>query len=404
MADVTDNSQPLNRRAWMRSGCAQCVALAAWVVAPVSAQTPAAAPSTDREVLPPRFSKPAIDSDEGGIWALMDREEARLRRSPFVVRDKALSSFLSDMICRLGGEHCADVRVHVVRTPLFNATMAPNGMMQIWTGLLLRVENEAQLAAVVGHELAHYLERHALEQLHDAKNRSVFAQFVGMLGAPGALAQWGVLAGAFAFSREHETRADRLGVRLMRRAGYDGMEAAKVWDNLLGELKVTGGEDARKKSPMFATHPPVAERRDTLMALAGGASGERGVRPLQVALASHRLNWLQDEIKRGQYEESLVLFDRLLAQNSSDPSLLLSRGEVFRLRARLDDLPRALQDLSAASVMPGVPPEVHRSLALLHRQRGDKPAAIDSLERYLQLLPQAADAPLMERYLSELKT
>jgi predicted Zn-dependent protease len=334
----------------------------------------------------------------------MDREEARLRRSPFAVRDKALNTFLSDMVCRLGGEHCADVRVHVVRTPLFNATMSPNGMMQIWTGLLLRVENEAQLAAVVGHELAHYLERHALEQLRDAKSRSAFAQFIGMFGAVGALAQLGLLAGAFAFSREHETRADRLGMRLMKRASYDGLEAAKVWDNLLGELKITGGEDAGKKSPMFATHPPVAERRDTLMALAGGASGERGVDSLRAALAPHRIHWLQDEIKRGQYEERLVLVDRLLVQNSNDPSLLLSRGEVFRLRARTDDLPRALQDLSAAAALPNVPPEVHRSLAFVHRQREDKTAAIASFERYLQLSPQAADAPLIQRYLSELKT
>jgi tetratricopeptide (TPR) repeat protein len=399
-----DDSQPLNRRAWLRTGCAQCVALAAWLATPAAAQSPAPTPTGEPDAFPIRLARPSLDSDEGGIWDLMDREEARLRRSPFVVRDTALNTFLSEMVCRLGGEHCADVRVHVVRTPLFNATMSPNGMMQIWTGLLLRVENEAQLAAVLGHELAHYLERHALEQLQDAKSRSAFAQFIGLFGAVGALAQLGLLAGAFAFSREHETRADRLGMRLMKRASYDGQEAAKVWDNLLGELKVTGGEDAGKKSPMFATHPPVAERRDTLLALAGGASGDRGVQGLRAVLAPHRLHWLQDEIKRGQFEESLVLFDRLLAQHSTDAPLLLSRGEVFRQRARPDDLPRALQDLSAAAALPDVPPEVHRSLAFVHRQREDKSAAIASFERYLQLSPQAADAPLIQRYLSELKT
>ncbi len=400
---MQDDSQPLNRRAWLRAGCAQCVALAAWVGTPAAAQT-ATPVASDPAALPPRLARPAPNTDEGGIWAMMDREEARLRRSPFAVRDKALNTFLSDMVCRLGGEHCADVRVHVVRTPLFNATMSPNGMMQIWTGLLLRVENEAQLAAVVGHELAHYLERHALEQLQDAKSRSAFAQFIGMFGAVGALAQLGLLAGAFAFSREHETRADRLGMQLMKRASYDGQEAAKVWDNLLGELKVTGGEEVGSRSPMFATHPAVAERRNTLMAMAGGASGERGVATLRSVLAPHRQNWLQDEIKRGQYEESLVLFDRLLGQHHTDAALLLSRGEVFRLRAGTDDLPRALQDLSAAAAMPDVPPEVHRSLAFVHRQREDKAAAIASFERYLQLLPQAVDAPLIERYLSELKT
>jgi predicted Zn-dependent protease len=391
---------PLNRRAWLRSSCAQCVALAAWVAQPAGAQTaePSEAP------LPGRFAKPAIDSDEGGIWALMDREEARLRRSPFTVRDEKLRNYLSDMVCRLGGEHCADVRVHVVRTPLFNATMAPNGMMQVWSGLLLRVENEAQLAAVLGHELAHYLERHALEQLQDAKSRSAFAQFMGIFGAVGALAQLGLLAGAFAFSREHETRADRLGVRLMKRASYDPTEAALVWGNLLNELKVTGGEDAGKSSPMFATHPAVANRRDTLMELAGAGGGDRGADGLRAVLAPHRSNWLQDEIKRGQYEESLVLFDRLLQGQQNDAGLLFSRGEVYRVRGKSEDSLRALQDFSQAAVLPDAPQEVHRSLAFVYRQREDKAAAIQSFERYLQLAPGATDAPLIERYLSELKS
>lgn len=391
---------PLNRRAWLRSSCAQCVALAAWVAQPAVAQTaePSEAP------LPGRFAKPAIDSDEGGIWALMDREEARLRRSPFTVRDEKLRNYLSDMVCRLGGEHCADVRVHVVRTPLFNATMAPNGMMQVWSGLLLRVENEAQLAAVLGHELAHYLERHALEQLQDAKSRSAFAQFMGIFGAVGALAQLGLLAGAFAFSREHETRADRLGVRLMKRASYDPTEAALVWGNLLNELKVTGGEDAGKSSPMFATHPAVANRRDTLMELAGAGGGDRGTDGLRAVLAPHRSNWLQDEIKRGQYEESLVLFDRLLQSQQNDAGLLFSRGEVYRVRGKSEDSQRALQDFSQAAALPEAPHEVHRSLAFVYRQREDKAAAIQSFERYLQLAPGATDAPLIERYLSELKS
>ena len=59
--------------------------------------------------------------------------------------------------------------------PQFNAMMAPNGMMLVWSGLLLRVENEAQLAAILGHELGHYLERHSVEQLRAAKDRAVLA-------------------------------------------------------------------------------------------------------------------------------------------------------------------------------------------------------------------------------------
>jgi predicted Zn-dependent protease len=203
----------------------------------------------------------------------MDREEQRLRRSPFALRDPALTGYLQDLVCRLGGEHCADVRVHVVSNPLFNATMAPNGMMQVWSGLLLRMDNEAQLAAVLGHELGHYLERHSLERLRDTRSRAAAAQFIGLFGVAGMVANLGITASMFAFTRDQESRADRLGMALMQRAGYDGAQAALVWDNLLGEMRVTGGDDAGSRNPLLATHPAPANRRDELLRLAGGRGG-----------------------------------------------------------------------------------------------------------------------------------
>ena len=138
------------RRAFLSSACKHCVGIGALLPGlPALAQDNAAVSPVPAE----RFARPALETDEGGLWGMMDREETRLRRSPFVVRDAELNKYLQDLVCRLGGDHCPDIRVHVVRTPLFNATMAPNGMMQVWTGLLLRAENEAQLAAILGHEI-----------------------------------------------------------------------------------------------------------------------------------------------------------------------------------------------------------------------------------------------------------
>src|SRR5262245_24840551 len=117
----------MKRRLLLHAGCAHCLALAdgAW------GQTDWTPPA--------RFARPDLASDEGGLWALMDREETRLRRSPFRLRDDALNRYLQDIVCRLAGEHCPDIRVYAVRTPYFNASMAPNGMMQVWSGLLLRM-------------------------------------------------------------------------------------------------------------------------------------------------------------------------------------------------------------------------------------------------------------------------
>ena len=104
-------------------------------------------------------------TDERGLWMEMEEAERTLKTSDFVIRDSALNAYVaSGVLCRtVGAERCKAARVYIVRTPYFNANMAPNGMMQVWSGLLLRTRNEAQLAAVLGHEFAHFEQRHSLQ-------------------------------------------------------------------------------------------------------------------------------------------------------------------------------------------------------------------------------------------------
>jgi predicted Zn-dependent protease len=385
------------RRGFLQSACRWCAGLGGLGFTRLAASQDLATAD-----LPPRFTRPPVDSDEGGLWAMMDREEQRLRRSPFVVRDDRLTRYLEGVVCRLGADHCIDVRVHVVRNPLFNASMAPNGMMQVWSGLLLRMENEAQLAAVLGHELGHYLERHSVERLRDSKSRAAFAQLMGVFGIAGTVAQWGIMAGMFSFTRDQEARADRLGLALMQRAGYDPAQAARVWDNLLGELKVTGGEEAGTRSPLFATHPPAANRRDELLRQAGSRGGEAAEPGLRQVLAPHRLAWLEAEVRRGQWEESLVLLDRMIARDPLDAQACFARGEVYRQRYGEGDLARALDDLVAATALPGPPVQAFRSLGLLRQRLGDKPGAVAAFQRYLARAPEAMDAGLIRSYLAEM--
>jgi tetratricopeptide (TPR) repeat protein len=194
-----------------------------------------------------------------------------------------------------------------------------------------------------------------------------------------------------------------MGMRLMRHAGYDGREAAAVWDNLLTELQVTGGKNAGKRGDMFETHPTTAGRRDELLQLAGNAGGMTGAESYRKAIAPLRFGWLQDEVKRGQYEESLLLFERMLRKDDKDADVLYARGEVFRLRDDGGDAEKALADLDRASRLPKPPAETFRALGLLHKQRGDRASAAQAFETYLARAPQAADAELVRSYLTELK-
>ena len=85
---------------------------------------------------------PSTTGAEGGIWMVMDNVEDKLKSSSLRILEGPLEAYLQQIVCRLATDYCEDIRVYVIRAPYFNATMAPNGMMQVWTGLLLRTQNE----------------------------------------------------------------------------------------------------------------------------------------------------------------------------------------------------------------------------------------------------------------------
>ena len=357
---------------------------------------------------PARLQHPELGTDEGGLWALLDRQEERLRHSSFLIRDKDLNDYVHGIACRLAQAHCPDIRSYLVRSPYFNANMAANGMMQVWSGLLLRTQNEAQLAAVIGHEIGHYLARHSLQGLRDAKSRSAAANFLLLIPVAGPLAAIGTMAGAFAYSREHERAADQIGLELMAAAGYPPMEASKVWTHLLEELAAEKdwSGDPGKRSFLFATHPTEKERQSTLEARAralGKADLDPGVQPLRKAIAPHRFAWLEDELKRRRYGESLALLDRLCTDDALDGEAAYFRGELFRMRNETGDADRALESCEKAAELPGAPAEVHRSMGMLHQKAGRLPEMRAAYSRYLQAKPMAEDAAMIKSYLEERK-
>ena len=95
--------------------------------------------------------RPPAGSDEDELWYAMERAETELRRSPLLVRDPALNAYVRDVACKVAGDHCGDLRVYVMDVPQFNASMAPNGMMLVWTGALLRIHEATVIDADFGY-------------------------------------------------------------------------------------------------------------------------------------------------------------------------------------------------------------------------------------------------------------
>jgi predicted Zn-dependent protease len=354
--------------------------------------------------LPTRLSRPELATDEGGLWAMTDREETRLRRNSFHLRDPGLHDYLLGVACKLGSTHCPDLRIYPMRTPWFNASMAPNGMMQVWTGLLLRVDNEAQLAAVLGHEMGHYLQRHSLARLRDARSKSAAASMMAFLGPVGLIGQLAMIGGMYAYSRDHEREADRIGLFLLDRAGYDAREAARVWENLRAELTAGVGGDPAKRSVMFATHPPSDERQQTLARLAGDRGGALGADEFHSRVDPLLPDLIDDELRRAQYDETVVLATRLMAARPQRADLVCLRAEACRLRGKDGDADAALADFDAALTLTEPPLSVHRGRGFILRQQGRRQAAHDAFERYVQAAPGAPDAEIIKTYIDELKT
>jgi predicted Zn-dependent protease len=344
--------------------------------------------------------RPALSSEEGGLWQEMDKAEAEIRTSRFLLRDQELNAYVREVVCRLITDQCVDVRVYLTRVPYFNATAAPNGMIQVWSGLLLRTQNEAQLAAVLGHELGHYLQRHSLQRLRDVRDkRSVGTWLTVGFGLAGGLASVSLLASTFSFSRDQEREADRIGLELMTKAGYRPTEVPRMWENLIAEQN--SDPEHNERDVFFKMHPSPEERAATLtrLAQAAGPGGETYAERYQRQVRSLRGSLLEDELRLRQYPRTLVVLREIVSAAGEDGEIAYYTGEVYRLRDGEGDGTRAREAYERAIAYGNYPPEIHRSLGLMQMRAGETLEAGQSFAKYLQLRPEASDRAMIQSYL-----
>jgi predicted Zn-dependent protease len=153
----------------------------------------------------------------------------------------------------------------LVKSNEANAWAMPGGKIVVYAGLLPITQNEAGLAAVIGHEICHAIARHGNERM----SQSVIAQGIGIAGAVALekkpemqqlfMQSYGVGSqlGLLAFSRKQEKEADELGMIFMALAGYNPAEAINVWKRMASLNKQAPPE-------ILSTHPSNQSRIDYL--------------------------------------------------------------------------------------------------------------------------------------------
>jgi predicted Zn-dependent protease len=350
------------------------------------------------------------EKDEQGLWKEMERVEEEISGTNLLVNNPPLQNYIKNMIGTVGGPAAQDFRIYLVRIPEFNAMMFPTGFAVVFSGLLLRMRNEAQLAGVIAHESGHFLRRHQIRAWRDMRRKSDLFAFGAMLAGVGGaaagaylgdyvqLAQLGTILSLYSYSREMEAEADAMGIKLMEQNGYPPIEMSNVWQQLIGEENASARYRGKRrhKGGLFDTHPSSDSRMADLrtdaaeLTVPGKVYDSRRDRYLG-EIGQIRPTLLDDQVKLNDPGASQYLIETL-AQDGWNGLLRFYEGEVWRLRNRPGDDLRAAQSYAAAVVYPDVPADGWRmhGISLLKAGRtGEAKAAFD---RYLTMKPDAPDA------------
>ncbi len=191
--------------------------------------------------------------DEAGRSKLLDTDPAQVNR----VRE------VSRRLVAQTGAFRDDApgwpwEVHVIESPELNAWCMPGGRVAVYSALIVKLRlTDAELAAVMGHEISHALREHAREKLSQAAGvNAVLGVASSVIGVDvtGVGSQGYELLVGLPNSREMETEADRMGVELMARAGYDPAAAANVW------VKIDQASNDIELLQFLSTHPSTRSR------------------------------------------------------------------------------------------------------------------------------------------------
>lgn len=180
------------------------------------------------------------------------------------VRDNEFVRCIATAITReVGGNW----EVVIFEDKSLNAFALPGSKIGVHTGLVDLVDNQHQLASVIGHEIGHVLARHSNERMSQKMGAQLGVSIIGAVVAPqtglgrsavsllGVGAQYGLI---MPFSRLHESEADAIGVELMAKAGFNPAESITLWQ------KMAQASQGNQPAEFLSTHPSHDTRIDDL--------------------------------------------------------------------------------------------------------------------------------------------
>lgn len=325
--------------------------------------------------------------------------------------DQALQNYVSEVghsLARHSHQPELPYEFVVLNNSVPNAWAMPGGKIAINRGLLTLLDNEAELAAVLGHEIVHAAARHSAQQMSRGQLMGMGVQVLGVLGQQsgygplaGTAAELGAGAWMARYSRGDELESDHYGMEYMVKAGYNPTGAVTLQEKFvaMSQGRQSGGLDA-----LFASHPPSQERVNANRAHAErlGLSGTLNEQRYQQRIARLKRTepayQAHDEaiqaLNNSDPKAALAALDRAVAIEPNEGQFWELRGHAWQMQKDYTEAEQAFT--TAISKNPGYFRH-HLARGLLRQQRGNRDGAVTDLQASFQLLPTEVAAQQLQQ-------
>lgn len=365
------------------------------------------------------------EADEVQLWERASSHENRLRNAGTIFHDRHMEAYIEELAARMLGDSIDHLGITIdfvlVEEPTLSAWAYPYGTIGLHTGLLVRMDNEAQFGAILAHEMSHFLQRHTYREMLSGDTQSKLGKGFGILAGLAMAKEtgsfdkglmdfagdlWENLATS-GYSKKNEYVADEEGLELMARAGLPIDEAIPAFE-ALGENYVYGAADPRK---MWSSHPRLEDRLRNLEKEIKRAKRKKGYVPGTApdpvdyyrGIAPALLMNARMDLKEGQFSRVRDGLERYLMVYPDDPEAHFLVGESYRRENPLGpDFANSQAAYRAALEHDSGYAPAHKELGMTQRQQGQNDAAREALQQYLKLAGDAADAGIIRGYLESL--
>jgi predicted Zn-dependent protease len=328
-----------------------------------------------------------LDPDERSAAVSADAQEAELHRRGLVGSDATLELYLREVVARLAPAESLDaLRVRprvVVDSRPYHLALA-NGATFVTTGLLARLDCEAQLAMALAHDVARVAGRHAAKQQRKARERTP-----GLYGRARA-------AALRAYAHELELAADADALARVRQAGYDLGEAVRFLErhrDLAAEYAGASPEPGATAAPAAAR---IAAAQQLVARWGGPRPGTRNAEVYARETAEVLVPVARDLLAGGRLAPAREVVERRVRLAPSDATAHLLLGEIARREATGPSVEVAVSAYRRALELDAALAEAWRGLGLALSRRGEHAGAREAFGRYLELAPDAPDRAHIE--------